>query len=291
VPAPAGPRASCRVTVATVPTAQGPHFAIEYEVHGAGEGGKVVLVCGTGQPATMWSAVGALTGLNDAGYRVVTFDNRGMTGAACPEPPWTVDDMADDAIAVLEAVGRSYVVGASLGALITQNVSLRRPDLVRGAIFLVGGGNFSPSFRQALDAFVALYEQQIEPPKALEHFVMLQAMLTPDQRADPSMVELALSMSAALTETFGPGGQYGQYSANARWASEDHIAELARLDVPALVVANEFDPIFPARCLRDVAKAAPDCTYVEVPDVSHVAWDPASNEIVLAAMREFLASH
>jgi pimeloyl-ACP methyl ester carboxylesterase len=279
------------VRVCGVPTVTGPSFAIDYEVHGNGDRGTVILICGTGQPAVMWSMLGTIDALTETGYRVVTFDNRGIAGAACPPPPWTVGDMGDDAIAVLEAVGPAYVAGASLGALITQDVALRRSDLVRGVIFIVGGGNFSPSFRLALNGLVALYERGIEPPKALEDFTMLQAMLTPDQRADPSMVDLALSMSAALTETFGPGGQHGQYAADATWANEDHITELAGMQVPVLVLANEHDPIFPTRGLQEVAKTVPDGTYVEVPGVSHVAMDPASNDMLLAAIRDFLAAH
>jgi len=124
-----------------MPTVTGPSFEIDYEVHGADARGTVLLICGTGQPAIMWSALGVVAGLNEAGYRVVTFDNRGIAGAPCPTPPWTITDMADDAIAVLEAVGPAYVEGASLGALITQDIALRRPDLVRGAVFVVGGGN------------------------------------------------------------------------------------------------------------------------------------------------------
>lgn len=275
-----------------MPTVAGPSFEIAFTVHGAGERGTVLLICGTGQPALMWGALGLVEGLNEAGYRVVTFDNRGMAGAACPTPPWTVRDMADDALAVLEAVGPAHVLGASLGALITQDVALRRPDLVRGAMLLVGGGSFSPSFRQALDGLVELYERGVEPPKALADFVMLQAMLNPEQRNDPAMVDVALSMSSMLTETFGPGGQHGQYAADATWANEDHVSELAGMQVPVLVIANEHDPIFPPRGLREVASTVPDGTYVEVPGVSHVAaFDPTSNEIVLAAVREFLHAH
>lgn len=118
---------------------------ITYEVHGDGDRGQVLLICGSGQPAVMWGALGTTGALTEAGYQVVTFDNRGMTGAACPEPPWTVGDMATDAAAVLEAVGASHVVGASLGALITQTLALRHPDLVRSATFMVGGGQFGPA--------------------------------------------------------------------------------------------------------------------------------------------------
>lgn len=274
-----------------MPTVTGPSFDIDYQVHGADERGTVLLICGTGQPAMIWSALGMVGGLNEDGYRVVTFENRGITGAACPPPPWTVSDMADDAIAVLEAIGPAHVLGASLGALITQDIALRRPELVRGAVFMVGGGNFSPSFRHAFQGLLALHEQGIKPPRALEDFVMLQAMLTPDEQADPERVEVALSISAVLTETFGPGGQHGQYAADAKWANEDHLAELAGVQAPVLVLANEHDPIFPVRNLQEAAKTMPNGIYVEVPGVSHVAMDPASNDIVLAAIRDFLKTH
>jgi len=121
--------------------------------------------------------------------------------------------------------------------------------------------------------------------------MMLLAMLTPEQRADASMVDLALSMSAVLTETFGPGGQHGQYAADATWANEDHLAELSGMQVPVLVIANEHDPIFPPHGLQEAAKTMPDATYVEVPGVSHVAMDPSSNEVVLSAIRDFLTTH
>ena len=68
---------------------------IAYDVHGVGARGTVLLVCGTGQPAAMWGALGTTDALTGAGYQVVTFDNRGMAGAACPAPPWTVGDIAE----------------------------------------------------------------------------------------------------------------------------------------------------------------------------------------------------
>ena len=50
---------------------------ITHTVRGEGGQGTALLICGTGQPAAMWEVVGTLGGLNDAGYQVVTFDNRG----------------------------------------------------------------------------------------------------------------------------------------------------------------------------------------------------------------------
>ncbi len=264
---------------------------ISYTVHGDGALGTVLLVCGTGQPAAMWEALGIVGSLNEVGYRVVTFDNRGMAGAACPSPPWTMGDMADDAEAVLEAIGPSHVLGASLGALITQTLALRHPDLVRTATLMVGGGQFGPSWQRLMTGILELYSAGIEIPDDLDSFLLLQAFLTPEQRGDPAMVELALALAGGLTESFGPGGQHGQYSANVGWIREDHVTELAGIEPPVLVLANEHDPVFPKEGLRAVAAAVPDGTYVEIANVSHIAFDPVTLEAGMEALLPFLAAH
>lgn len=264
---------------------------ISFDQHGTGDRGTVLLICGTGQPAAMWAAMGPLAQLTDAGFQVVTFDNRGMAGAACPVPPWTVGDMADDAIAVLEAVGPAHVLGVSLGALITQTVALRRPDLVRTAVFTIGGGQFGPAWRPIMAGVVELHATGVPIPAGIEQFIMLRAMLTPEQQSDPELVDFAMAMAGALTEGFGPGGQYGQYSASATWITEDHMSELAAITMPVLVVAHEHDPCFPPSGLRAVAAAVPDGTYVETPGVSHVALDPATLQIEMDAVLKFLAAH
>jgi pimeloyl-ACP methyl ester carboxylesterase len=262
---------------------------IAYDVHGDGILGTVLLICGTGQPAVMWGALGTTESLTVAGYRVVTFDNRGMAGAACPTPPWTVGDMATDTAAVLEAVGPAHVVGASLGALVTQTLALRHPDLVRSATFMFGGGQFGPSWCPLMTGVVDLYDAGADLPAGIETFFLLQAFLTPEQRCDPAIVELATAMAGGLTEGFGPGGQHGQYSAIAAWIAEDHLSELAHIRLPVLVIANEHDPVFPAVGLRSVAEAVPDGRYVETPGVSHVSIDPDSLQLQMTALLGFLA--
>jgi pimeloyl-ACP methyl ester carboxylesterase len=262
---------------------------IAYEVHGVGAQGTVLLVCGTGQAAAMWAALGTTDALTEAGYQVVTFDNRGMAGAACPAPPWTVGDMATDTAAVLEAVGPAHVVGASLGALITQTLARRHPDLVRSATFLFGGGQFGPSWGPLMTGIVELYAAGADLPSGIETFLLLQAFLTPEQRSDPAMVDLATALAGGLTESFGPGGQHGQYSACATWIAEDHLTELADITSPVLVIANEHDPVFPAVGLRAVADAVPRGWYAETPGVSHISIDPASLQVQMTALLEFLA--
>ena len=64
--------------------------------------------------------------------RVVTFDNTGVGGTS-GTTPHTIEDMAQDAIAFLEAEGFDEVdlLGFSIGSFVAQEIALIRPDLVR----------------------------------------------------------------------------------------------------------------------------------------------------------------
>src|SRR4051794_5833622 len=85
---------------------------------------------GLGMNATgWWRTVPVLAA---AGFRVVSFDNRGVGRSSRPPGPYGVASMADDAVAVLDAAGidRAHVYGISLGGMIAQEIALRRPERV-----------------------------------------------------------------------------------------------------------------------------------------------------------------
>jgi pimeloyl-ACP methyl ester carboxylesterase len=258
-----------------------------------GEGTPLLMICGTGQTAAMWE-VGALPEtLQAAGYSVVTFDNRGIPPSECPHPPWTTADMADDAIALIEhlEIGPCHVLGASLGANIAQTVALKRPDLVRTAIFQVGGGNFCLSAQLMLKGNVELLRQGVEVPAEMAQASMLEAALTGPQRQDDAIVRQILELTKGLTTSFGPGGQLGQISANLAWADEDHLAAVGELSMPCLMLAAEHDAYFAPATLRRVAETIPDAQYVEIPGSAHITTDPAGAKVITDAVGEFLKAH
>jgi 3-oxoadipate enol-lactonase len=102
---------------------------IYYET--VGEGRPVVLVAGLGDDRTSWSGqVPALAG----DHLVVTFDNRGIGNSTVPSGPYSIEQMADDAHAVVEELGLAAVsaIGSSMGGAICQRWALRYPgDLER----------------------------------------------------------------------------------------------------------------------------------------------------------------
>ena len=259
-----------------------------YEVHG--DGTPALLICGTGQPAAMWKTLGVLQAVQAAGCSVTTFDNRGIPPSECPEPPWTVADMAADAAGLIEHLDLApcHVIGVSLGALITQTVALTHPELVRSATLLVGGGNFCRAAQLMLEGQVELLRQGVELPEQMQQANTLEAVLTAEQRQDDATVEGALKLAQGLAMSFGKGGQYGQVHADAAWSDRDRLAELAGMSVPCLVVAAEHDPYFPPKHLKRVAQTIPDAHFVELPGSAHVTANPSATRIAADVIGEFL---
>ena len=102
----------------------------------ASEKGVVLLNISIGGHSLFWPRR-FIRGLTEAGYRVIRYDQRG-TGASDWMPEWrrrhpyTLLDMADDAIAVLDAlqVEKTHVIGLSLGGFVAQEIAIGHPDRV-----------------------------------------------------------------------------------------------------------------------------------------------------------------
>lgn len=127
---------------------------IAYETFGERGDPPMLLVMGLGTQMLAWPDE-LCQALADRGHFVVRFDNRDvgasthLDGVRAPKlrdvalrrrpPPYTIDDMADDAVGLVEALGLGpvHVVGASLGGFISQTLALRHPRLVRSLTLMM----------------------------------------------------------------------------------------------------------------------------------------------------------
>src|SRR5699024_9074430 len=117
-----------------------------------------------GSPGRVWGAhqVPALT---DAGFRVVTVDNRGIAPTDECAGGFTLDDMVGDVAALIEHLGGpARVVGTSLGARITQELALARPDLVSRAVMLATYGRQSTFQARLGEGERKLFDQDVTLP-------------------------------------------------------------------------------------------------------------------------------
>jgi 3-oxoadipate enol-lactonase len=114
-----------------MPFAQSGSVRLHFE--STGSGAPVVLVMGLGMTATgWWRTVPVLA----RSLRVIAFDNRGVGRSERPPGPYSVPELADDAVAVLDAAGEesAHFYGISLGGMIAQEVALRHPGRVRSLV-------------------------------------------------------------------------------------------------------------------------------------------------------------
>ena len=158
---------------------------IAYRQVGDAQGPAVVLIMGLTASHRVWNAE-MVQGLIDAGYRVVLMDNRD-TGeserlARLGEPtlwwqfiknelgfsldaPYSLDDMADDVIAVLDALNieRAHVVGASMGGMIAQVVAARYPGRTHSLVSIMsttGAPHLPPPTEEAQDRLLNVADSE-----------------------------------------------------------------------------------------------------------------------------------
>jgi pimeloyl-ACP methyl ester carboxylesterase len=110
-----------------------------YDVLGDPDRPTMLLIMGLGFQLVHWPE-DFCRRLAGEGLRVVRFDNRDAGRSThLPGSCYTLDDMADDAVGLLDAlgVGSAHVVGASLGGMVAQTLAIRHPHRVRSLASLM----------------------------------------------------------------------------------------------------------------------------------------------------------
>ena len=102
--------------------------AIYYEAWGRGE--PLVFLSGLATDLRIWACQRLVFGRR---FRCIAIDNRGSGRSAKPDGPYSLEQMAADAVAVLDAegVGRAHVVGHSMGSYVAQMLAVQYPDRIR----------------------------------------------------------------------------------------------------------------------------------------------------------------
>ncbi|WP_214366423.1 alpha/beta fold hydrolase [Pseudonocardia sp. H11422] len=208
-------------------------------------------------------------------HRVIRYDHRdtGRSTWAFDEHPYAISDLADDAVAVLDAFGieRAHVVGMSMGGILAQLLLLDHPDRLLSATVLcttaLGSG------RSALpdpDPALLTLWQELDRPRdreaeiawRVEHWRALNGTGTPFD---------ADEFRALEERVIAHAGRHDNPAAHARAAQTglDRGAELADVDVPALVIEAPEDPVNPPPHSGHLSRALGRGRLVRVPGMGH----------------------
>jgi pimeloyl-ACP methyl ester carboxylesterase len=258
---------------------------IHLDVAGPADGPLAVLVMGTGSRGRVW-LLHQVPALVAAGYRVATFDNRGIPPTDECADGFTIDDMVRDTAAVIEHLGGgpAAVIGTSLGARITQELALTRPDLVRCAVALAAHARIDPVGRTLSLGERALYDTGVVLPPRYHAAVSVHLNLSPATMRD----EVAVQDWLDLYELAGSRLTPGVRAQLALGENVDRRAAYPAIRVPLLAVGFADDRLIAPHLAAEVAAIVPGARHVEFADCGHVGYleRPAA---VNAVILEFLA--
>ncbi|MCX5046431.1 alpha/beta hydrolase [Aldersonia sp. NBC_00410] len=248
---------------------------LNYTVTGTGP--LVLLVMGSGSPGRVWNSY-QVPALVKAGFRVATFDNRGIAPSDEGSDNMSIDDLAADAAALIEHLGGApaHVVGTSMGARIVAELALARADLVAKAVMLATTGRSNPVESALNLGRRALHDKGVELPPQYAAAVNALLHLSPQTLENPEKAQEWLDIfefSAAPRISAGVRAQLGMDR------SRNRLGDYARITVPALVIGFADDRMAPPAYGREVAHAIPGARYEEIANCGHYGYLEQPDEV------------
>jgi pimeloyl-ACP methyl ester carboxylesterase len=257
---------------------------IEYEALGDPAGAPLLLIMGLGAQLIAWDD-GFCAALVERGFHAVRYDNRdsGLStrmeslgapdfGAALrgeSDPPYTLDDMADDAVGVLDALGirSAHIVGASMGCFIAQLVAINHPERALSLTSIMS----DPGGEDRIWAEPGVLELLIKKPgptreERIDEGVHARQVFAGEGNPFDAAAERA-NVTRAYDRSYYPAGYVRQLIAV--FVAGSRVADLAKVRVPTLVVHGVDDPLVPLENGRRVAAAVPGARLLELEGMGH----------------------
>jgi 3-oxoadipate enol-lactonase len=238
---------------------------IHYVRQGSGE--PLLLIQGLSGNHLHWGE--EFLGLLDDDFELIALDNRGIGHSSRTTEPFTVGDMADDAVGVLDEleIDSAHVLGISMGGMIAQEVTLRHPDRVRtltlGCTYAGGEGS------------------RLTDPQVLQHLAQLllsgrtdealrvgfEYNVSQDFASDPRNFELVQRVAQEL-----PGTLEILMLQVQAVAGHDTSERLGEISVPTLVIHGTEDQMLSVDNARHIAERIPGARLEVMEGVGHAFW-------------------
>ncbi len=264
---------------------------IEYESFGREGDPVILLIMGLGGQLTLWPE-SFCHGLAAKGFRVIRFDNRDagksthLVGAGAPdigalmarsmsgqpaESPYALDDMANDAVALLDALGveRAHIVGASMGGMIAQLVAAHHPARTKSMVSIMsstGRRDLPPGRPEAMAALMTPLPSNSREDRIAASMNTWRIIGSPGYPATDA--ELRADAERDIDRVpLEPTGMARQMAAILVAPPRNDI--LKSVVAPALVIHGADDPLVPVEAGQDTADSIPGAELIIVPGMGH----------------------
>lgn len=219
-----------------------------------------------------------------AGYRVITFDNRGVEATADADG-FTIETMVADTAALIERLGAApaRIVGASMGAYIAQELMLARPELVSTAVLMATRGRLDHAreFFRTAEADLAASETPL--PVSYDARNRLVESFSPKTLNDDAAVADWIGMFTMWPTKSTPGLRCQLHVS----PQGNRLPAYRAITAAVLVIGFADDLMTPPHLCREVADAIPKGRYVQIPDAGHLGFIERPRAVNAAALHFF----
>lgn len=275
---------------------------LAYDTFGNAQDPPMLLIMGLGSQMILWDE-DFCRQLASEGYLVIRFDNRDIglstkfNGVSVPDPtvvtealvrgkvpwlPYTLEDMATDAMALMDVLGYSsaHIVGESMGGMIGQILAVRFPKRLRTLTSIMsstGDPELPPPKQEVLEILYAPFPT--DRNGYIDAFVRAFKVLSgPELPFDSDRARKWAEKS--FDRGLNPPGVARQYAAIL--AAGNRTAELKTVTVPTLVVHGDADPLMLLECGKATAAAVPGAKLRIIKGMGHALPESAWQQVIAA---------
>lgn len=262
---------------------------IEYESFGAPSRPALLLIAGLGCQLIHWPEE-VCEHIADQGYFVIRFDNRDtglstkLDDAGTPDipgtlylllsgesvtPPYTIEDMADDAVGLLDAldIQQAHICGTSMGGMIAQSIAIKHPSRLLSLISIystTGNPELPPPTREVMECLTAPLPKDRDAyvQKTVNDFHIIAGSGLPFD--EDFHKEIVIS---AADRSFYPQGIARQFVAIL--TQPNRKPELSSVSIPTLIVHGDEDPLVPIEAGKETAAAIPGAAFLLMKGMGH----------------------
>jgi 3-oxoadipate enol-lactonase len=235
---------------------------LHYEVLGRRDGEPVLMIQGLGADKNGWNLQRVAFASR---HRTIAYDNRGAGRSDKPFGTYTLEQMADDAVAVLDAAGieSAHVMGASMGGAISQLLAIRHPERVRSLVLACTACHHHPWRRELLQEWATIASERgmgalarhasrwVMAPRSWRRVSPVLGWLGPLGLHRPAHAFVAQTRAILAADDVGAAEQ------------------LRDLRVPTLVIVGNQDILTPRGDSEELADRIPGAELIVISGAAH----------------------
>jgi pimeloyl-ACP methyl ester carboxylesterase len=258
----------------------------------------LLLIMGAGSSSIWWEDCFCEM-LSEKGFFVIRYDNRDTGKSTCympGKPEYTFEEMADDAIQVLNAYNKekAIIMGMSMGGMLAQMIALRHPERLNGivllsAMYFAEGADNLPYSSDEVNAFFESFSQCI--PKTKENFLKraLEQQLITRKSRRPKDIEHIRELVRVDIE------RANNYASTVNHAcaqvTGDELTCIAEIKTPTLVIHGTDDVVIPYIHGEMLAKTIPEAVLITLEGAGHELHPFDYEHIIESITNKFCKNH